>query len=248
MREVNFFEPGGHMFKRILAPALLSSVLLITACGHRKDEKKKEISDTSAYSIPVTQEGLDQVTESWPVPSKAAIKSLTEKYGLPAAVTDDMVVWNNTQPFKRSIIYREEVNQMFPMQHSDVLQQTVDYRVPLDRVDDLSRFDGSIMVDRTKGELSTRNDREEMNILSLNLADKIIKGEMTVEEARRDYSKNAEALAAGTTSPMLSGLIFTPESGTADPDTMMQSQESIKEGQTIRKTMESEKVEEVLEK
>jgi hypothetical protein len=235
------------MFKRILAPAVMSSILLVTACSHRKDEKKKEMSDTSAYSMPVTQEGLDKVTESWPAPSKTAIKSLTEKYGLPAAVTDDMVVWNNTEPFKRSIVYREEVNQMFPMQHSDVLQQTVDYRVPLDRVDDLSRFDGSIMVDRTKGELSTRNDRQEMNILSLNLADKIIKGEMTVEEARREYSKDAESFAAGTSSPIVSGLLFKPESGTGDPDTMIQSQESMKEGKSMKKSMDSEQVDDVLE-
>jgi hypothetical protein len=235
------------MFRRILAPALLSSILLVTACSHRKSEKKKVVSETSAYSMPVTQEGLDKVTETWPAPSKAAIKSLTEKYGLPAAVTDDMIVWNNTQPFKRSIVYREEVNQMFPMQHSDVLQQTVDYRVPLNRIDDLSRFDGSLMIDRTKGEISTRNDREEMNILALNLADKIVKGEMTVEEARREYSKDAEALAAGTTSPIVSGLLFKPESGTGDPDTMIQSQESMKEGKKVKKTMESEMVEEVLE-
>lgn len=235
------------MFKRILAPAVMSSILIVTACSHRKEEKKKHTSDISAYSMPVTQDVLDKVTDSWPAPSKSAIKSLTEKYGLPAAVTDDMVVWNNTQPFKRSIVYREEVNQMFPMQHSDVLQQTVDYRVPLNRIDDLSRFDGSIMVDRTKGELSTRNDREEMNILSLNLADKIIKGEKTVEEARREYSKDAESLAAGTTSPIVSSLLFKPESGTGDPDTMIQSQESMKEGKTIKKTEESKQVEEVLE-
>ncbi len=235
------------MFKRFFALSLLSSIFLVTACSHKKHEEKKDISDTSAYSMPVTQEGLDKVTESWPPTSKVAIKSLTEKYGLPGAVTDDMVVWKNTEPFKRSIVYREEVNQMFPMQHSDVLEQAVDYRVPVDLIDDLSRLDGSIMVDRTRGELSTRNDREEMNILSLNLADKIIKKEITVEEARREYSMYAESLAAGTTSPIVSGLQFKPESGTADPDTTIQSQESKKEGKSIKKTIKSDEVEEVLE-
>lgn len=234
------------MSKRILAPALMSAILLVTACSHNKSSKT-EMSETTTYTTPVSEEGLSKATETWPGPSKAAIQGLQAKYGLPNAVTDDMIIWNNTAPFKRSIVYKEEVNQMFPVQHSDILQQTIDYRVPMDKVSQLSKFDGSLMVDRTKGELSTRNDREEMNILALNLADKIIKGELTVEQARREYSKNAEALLAGTAGPMATTLNFRPEGSTSDPDTMMQSQERSKKGSTIHKSMESKEVEEVME-
>jgi hypothetical protein len=239
------FEPGGHMNRKIFVPVIMSAFLLVTACSHKKDEKKQESMDpVASYSTPVTQEGLDKMTEEWPEPSKAAINSLTAKYGLPAAVTEEMVVWNDTGSFKRSIVYKEQVDHQFPIQHSDVLVQTVNYRVPLDKVERVSKFSGSILIDRTKGELSARNDKEEMNILALNLADKIIRGEKTVEQARREYSKNAEAFAAGTSNNLMSSLNFDSKGNTSDPDTMMQSQSE--KQPVMRKTIEAEEVEKVI--
>ncbi len=233
-------------FFKFVTPIALSAALLVTACSHHKKEKKTESMGTSAYAMPVTQENLDRMVEAWPESSKAAIQSLTAKYGLPVSATEEMVVWNNTSPFKRSIVYKEEVNHQFPIQHSDILLQTIDYRVPMDKVSQLFRFDGSLIIDRTKGELSARNDKEEMNILAFNLADRIVRGEMTVEQARREYSKNAEAFAAGSSGPLLTGLTFQTEGNTSDPDSMMQSQES-SDRPVIKKTFESEKVEEVME-
>jgi len=235
------------MKKLTLVPVVMSAFLLVTACSHKKDEKKNEGMDpTASYTMPVTQEGLNATTAEWPESSKAAINALVAKYGLPTSLTEETVVWNTSEPFKHSIVFKEEVVHQFPMEHKDVLMQTVDYRVPLDKVSQLSKFDGSLIVDRTKGELSARNDKEEMNILSLNLADKIIRGEMTVEQARREYSKNAEAFAAGTAGELTNALAFKTEGNTSDPDSMMQSQT---EGQPqVRKTIESEEVHKVIEK
>lgn len=236
------------MFKQMLAPAMMALLLAVTACSSKKDKKVDSGSgsaENASFSMPVSQEGLDKVTESWPESSKTAIQTLTGKYGLPGAVTDDMVVWNNTSPFKRSVVYKEEVKHQFPIEHSDILLQTVDYRVPQDKVAQLSKFDGSLIVDRTRGEISARNEREEMNILSLNLADKIVRGEMSVEEARREYSKNADSLAAGGENKMLTSLNFKSEGNTSDPDSGMQSQES--SDPSVLKKFESETVEEVIE-
>jgi hypothetical protein len=234
------------MFKNWLAPATLSALIVVSACSsHKKDKIETPETASATYTMPVSQEGLDKVTETWPQSSKSAIQSLNGKYGLPSAVTDDMVVWNNTAPFKRTIVYKEEINHKFPMEHSDILLQTVDYKVPKDKVAQLAKFDGSIIVDRVRGELSARNEREEMNILALNLSDKIVRGEMTPEQARREFSKNAEAFAAGTSGEMLTGLSFQPTGNTADPDSTMQSQES--KGQMTRKKFESETVEEVID-
>lgn len=233
------------MNKKLLAPLVLSALLAVTACSHRKEDRKEKDMSTASYSMPVSQEGLNKTTESWPESSKAAINSMNSKYGLPSAVTEDMVVWSDSAPFKRSVVFKEEVNHQFPIQHSDVLMQTVDYRVPLDKVSHLSKFDGSLLIDRTKGELSARNDKEEMNILALNLADRIIRGEMTVEQARREYSKNAEAFASGTSSKLITGLNFETQGNTSDPDTMMQSQ--TEELPAVRKTIQTEEVEEVIQ-
>lgn len=229
--------------KKILTMIVASSILFVTACSHKKDEKKKEEApQAAAAQAPVTQERLDSTIQSWPESSKTAVGELTAKYGLPTAVTDEEVVWYNSAPFVRSVVFKEEVNHEFPVQHSDILMQTVDYRVPLDKVSQLSKFDGSLIVDRTKGELSARNQHEQMNILALNLADKIVRGELTVEQARREYSKNAEAFQAGTSNPMLTSLNFKTEGNTSDPDTMMQSQQD-----TSKKQMKSHEVEEVEE-
>jgi hypothetical protein len=48
--------------------------------------------------------------------------------------------------------WRDEDPHKFPQPHNDVLQQTIDYRVPVDKYADLVRFDGSAVAERTKGE------------------------------------------------------------------------------------------------
>lgn len=50
------------------------------------------------------------------------------------------------------------------MQHKDVLEQFVNYEVPADKMDELVRFDGSIIVFRTDGLMSVRCDNEAANI------------------------------------------------------------------------------------
>jgi hypothetical protein len=233
------------MNKKLLMPALLTALLAVTACSHKKDEQKEAATEEAAYAVPVTEDGLMKMTSTWPESSKSAIRSQQAKYGLPNSITDDMVSWNLPGEFKRSVVFRDEVKHQFPIAHSDVLLQTVDYRVPLDKVSQLSKFDGSLIIDRTKGELSARNDKEEMNILSLNLADKIVRGEMNVEQARREYSKYSEAVAGGGGGDLITSLKFESIGNTADPDVMMQSQQ---EGQpVIQKTEESKEVQKVIE-
>lgn len=233
------------MFKNLLLPTMMLGLIALTACStHKKQEKKSNTSET-AYAMPVTQDGVTKMTATWPEASKAAISSMTAKYGLPTAVTDDMVVWNSTPPFKRSIVFREQVEHQFPIEHSDVLMQTVDYRVPLDKVSQLSKFDGSLIIDRTKGELSARNDKEEMNILALNLANKIVRGEMNAEQARREYTKNAESFVSGSSGLLVTALTFSSRGNTTDPDVPMQSQQ---EGHpAVKKTNHKSDVKKVIE-
>lgn len=232
------------MFKNLLLPAMMMGLIALTACSTHKKEEKESVNEETALATPVTQDGVTKMTSTWPEASKSAISAMTAKYGLPSAVTDDMVVWNSTAPFKRSIVFREEVNHQFPIEHSDVLMQTVDYRVPLDKISQLSKFDGSLIIDRTKGELSARNDKEEMNILALNLADKIVRGEMNSEQARREYTKNAENFATGSTSLMVTALTFSSRGSTMDPDVPMQSQ---KEGPAVKKSNHKKEVKKVIE-
>lgn len=213
--------------KKII-PMMIASSLIFTACSsHHKDPTPSEAAAAAAAAQPqVTSEQLAQTLTSWPEASKTAANKLTEKNGLPSAITGAGIIWTDTAPFKRSVVFKEEINHSFPMEHKDVLLQTIAYRVPLDKVASLAKFDGSLIIDRTAGELSARNETEEMNFLALNLADKIVRGELTPEKARREYSQNAESFQAGITNPMVSQLNFTTEGNTSDPDSMMQSQQS----------------------
>ena len=81
--------------------------------------------------------------QSWPKEAKKAAEMMIQKYGQPDEVTAMRVV---------------ETDHAFPVPHKDVLEQVIDYRVSTDKVDDLARYDGSVIVERTKGELSARCD------------------------------------------------------------------------------------------
>jgi hypothetical protein len=144
---------------------------------------------------------------------------LIAKYGLPDEIAASKLIWFNNGPWKRTIVFRNEVPHNFPKPHTDFVQQFIDYRVPPDRFDDLAAYDGSVIAERTKGEISARCDREEMNFLALNLANDIVNGTRTVEEARRIYADTAMAFMKGEKPAYTTGLQFTrPATRTADLD------------------------------
>ncbi|WP_408095497.1 hypothetical protein ACJVC5_10680 [Peredibacter sp. HCB2-198] len=201
--------------KKLVIPFMAASLLIVTSCSHQKPQGKEITS--SGYTTKVTNESVAAVIKDWPLASKSATNSMINKYGLPSIVSADQLIWYNTAPFKRTVVYKEEWKHHFPYEHSDVLVQTVDYRVPRDKLDEISQLDGSLLVDRTKGELAARSDKEEMNFLALNLADKVIRGDMSVSKAKSTYEKSALAFSAGTSNQYLTGLNFRVEGNTADP-------------------------------
>lgn len=141
-----------------------------------------------------------------------------DKYGAPNEATETMLVWHNNGPWKRSVVYKKEVPHDFPMPHIDVWEQVVDYRVPVDKFDDLAAYDGSVVVDRTQGEMSARCDKEGANFLALNLADDVVTGRRSVDDARQFYAETVKGMMEGRSSPYLEGLRFRPMSATNDRD------------------------------
>jgi hypothetical protein len=91
-----------------------------------------------------------------------------------------------------------------------------DYRVPVGNFDKLAEYDGSVIVERTKGEISARCDMEEANFLGLNLAHEIITGKRDVKDARKHY---AEAMREMKHAEYKQGFLFKPANGNqGDPD------------------------------
>jgi hypothetical protein len=93
----------------------------------------------------------------------------------------------------------------------------VDYRVPEKKVADLIAYDGSILVDRTRGELSVHCNSEEMNIITLNIAHDIVTGERTVEEAMAYHAQVVEGMFIHEPETYPQKLRFKPPAAAADP-------------------------------
>ncbi len=98
------------------------------------------------------------------------------------------------RPWKRTILYKDGDAHKFPLLHKDVLWQTVNYKVPLNKVSALMSYDGSIVVDRTRGEVTAHCDSEEANTLILNIANDIVTGEDTVEQAMAYHAQVVEGM------------------------------------------------------
>lgn len=129
------------------------------------------------------------------------------------------MIWFNNGPWKRTIIYRDEIPHNFPKPHTDVLEQFVNYRVPSEKFSEIAKYDGSVVPERTKGEMSARCDMEEMNFLALNLAHEIATGERVADDARRIYAEQATAFMLKREAPYTERLLFDGSaSGTADMD------------------------------
>jgi hypothetical protein len=108
----------------------------------------------------------------------------------------------------------------FPLPHQDVLWQTINYKVPLNKVPALLTYDGSILIDRTRGEVTVHCDSEAANILTFNIANTIVTGENTVEQAMAYHAQVVEGLRIHEPEEFPQKLRFkTPKSNatTADP-------------------------------
>ncbi|WP_157077372.1 hypothetical protein [Robertmurraya korlensis] len=73
---------------------------------------------------------------------------------------------------------------------------------------ELAKFDGSVIVERTRGEVSSRCDMEAANILALNLMNDIVTGKLNVEEARDKYCEVTSAFMMNRRAPYAEKLQF----------------------------------------
>ena len=194
--------------------ALAAALVATAGCGAGRVER------TSAGDVTIApQPTLETVVGAWSPASRTAANQMIAKYGPPDEHTASMLVWHDRGPFRHTIVHRDGVDHAFPRAHVDIVEQVVAYRVPPEMADELAAFNGSLTIDRTRGELSVRSESEAMNILALNLADEIVGTRSTVTDARITYALQSEALAAGRSAPLAERLAFRISGDTRDPDT-----------------------------
>jgi hypothetical protein len=178
-----------------------------------------------------------QIIQNWPEESREATQLVLDKYGEPQEATDTLLIWHKPGPWKRIVASKVFYQHNFPTAHNDCVESVIDYRVPAEKFDELAQFDGSVIVERTAGEVSARCHDEEANFLALNLMHDIVSGTKTVAEARAYYGKEFLDYRRKKPTPYMDGLRFTANSSNArDPDTPVLSDADLKqaasEGQT----------------
>ena len=143
----------------------------------------------------------------WAAPSAAAGRALLDEYGLPDDVTPNQLTWNHHGAWKRTVVWNRAPIYRSPADLS-VVKQTVDYPLNLRQAAELLTFSDGLEIDLARGELSSRAGEEEINCLTLNLADEIARRIRTVPEARAMYARVVSLTAAGKSSPYTGGLLF----------------------------------------
>ena len=160
-----------------------------------------------------------EIIREWPGESREAAQLVIEKYGEPHEATASLLIWHQVGQWKRVVASRVFYRHNFPVPHIDAVESFIDYRVPPEKCTPLAEFDGSVIVERTAGEVSARCHDEEANFLALNLMHDIVKGEKSVPEARRYYAKEFLDYRRKLPTPYMERLHFQPGAGdTADPD------------------------------
>jgi len=168
----------------------------------------------------VEAEKANMVIARWPEESSEAARLVLDKYGEPAEVTDTQLTWHKPGPWKRIVASRTFYDHNFPAPHFDSVESFIDYRVPVHLYSDIAQFDGSVIVERTAGEVSARCHDEQANFLALNLMHDIVTGAKTVQQARDYYAKEFADYRRKKPTPYMEGLRFQPGDESArDSDT-----------------------------
>ena len=205
-------------FKIMLTYLFLSTGMFLTQnAGAQNNAMQKDMKmkgDKMKMKMKMDESDL----KTWPTEAQMAIKEQMGKYGQPNEITPSMIIWYNNGVFAKTIITKMESKHDFPKKHVDMMEQSIMHKVPLDKYNELARFDGSVTVDRTQGLLAARCDKEENNLLALNLAHDIITGKKTVEEARQAYGDIISQAMKGVKNEYMMKLVFATESNTPDPD------------------------------
>ena len=177
------------------------------------------------------EKSAKDIIKSWSDDAKEAADLVLDKYGEPDEKTESLLIWYNNGPWAKTVVSSEPDEHLFPMPHKDSVEQSIFYKVDLEKLKDLTWFDGSVTYKRTEGLLSARCHDEEANFLALNLTYDVITGQKSAEEAKQTYLQNMIDYRAGKDVPYMKELQFKALSKdeSRDKDTELISKEEMEE-------------------
>ncbi len=178
-----------------------------------------------------TQVAAD-ILKDWPEDSREAAQLVVDQYGEPHEASDSQLTWHGVGSWKRIVAQRASWQHDFPAPHKDSVESVIDYRVPAEMFTPLAQYDGSVMVERTSGEVSARCHDEQANSLALNLMNDVVTGAKTAQEARDYYAKEFLDARRKQPTPYMDKLHFQPgDASVADPDAPVLSDEQLQQAQ-----------------
>jgi hypothetical protein len=170
------------------------------------------------------------IIAGWPEQSREAAQIVIDQHGEPDEATATSLTWHKRGPWKRIVASKAYYDHNFPAPHIDAVESVIDYRVPPEKFTELAIFDGSVIVERTAGEVSARCHDEQANFLALNLMHDIVTGAKTAQQARDYYAKEFADYRRRKPTPYMEKLRFMPMNGAAaDPDQRILSDHDLKE-------------------
>ena len=201
---------------------------------HATDMNGKRGTDTT-----VDLEVVERLIEDWPTLSKKVTKKMMEFYGPPNDTTHSTVIWYYNSPWKKTIVYKEGVPHDFPEPHVDMLEQFIDYHVPADKAGEIAKLEGSLVIDRTRGEVSVHCDNEGANTLSMNMMHEIVTGKRTAEEAREKIAEQITEFLMNRPAPYAEKFQFElPQKEQVDPDvTIVKDEELMQAVESAKKEL-----------
>ncbi|MFZ5481362.1 MAG: hypothetical protein ACOZNI_31670 [Myxococcota bacterium] len=198
--------------------SLLVVVALALAGGADKHGTTGMDKGMGQIDLDFDKSEVAQVIKGWNEESRNVAQTLLDKYGAPDGVTKDMVVWMGDGRWYKTVVTNDPIEHNFPTPHKNVVTQYIPYRMPVDKIDDVARFNGAVTYDRVKGVLGVSSNNEATNFLTVNVVDDIVGGRMDVDAARRFYADTSNALTSGQRNEYTDGFRFDVPANAADPD------------------------------
>ncbi|NNN05728.1 MAG: hypothetical protein HKL90_07490 [Elusimicrobia bacterium] len=170
-------------------------------------------SDKGVTSTPADRTAFaENVVSQWSETAGLAAHRLMERYGPPDEVRRDRLVWRGNAPWRLTVArdVRPKLDQATDADLG-VVAQTVRLSLTPFQAAAAAAIDGRVTYDPTLRELTARSDREELNILRLNLAVDAAQSRLSIDEARQQYARDLMLEASGKVLPDMQTLNFTPE-------------------------------------
>lgn len=201
-------SPTTGMLEIVASPVSSSSPEIIA--------RKDAAAITPAFARPRSHGDLerrDRVAKAiaaWPRAAHLAAISTMDKYGVPNRIRHGLLAWIGNGEWNRTIVYRYGTRYSKPNDNGRALEQTISYDIPPDKIIVLEGLDIGLRTASGGKELSAISQSEDTNYLAINLAHSVINGLLSAAQAKAIYNSTISYSNAGSPSPYMDGLLFTP--------------------------------------